>query len=459
MADRMEYLGTWWLPEYPEHKVPGTFVWDSDVGSRLRLLQELRPVEIADNVTSDGSVQKYRVGVDEHDPNYPVIHGEVDEEALTLLDSFSVRRRPSSLEPSPETVAVNGFVKGAWFTDRADLSADMVHIEMCHLTGWVVESGLKHKMPQWTKPDDGHFVVVTSRSLPPMKVEFKSAEAGSVAVTLAQQLRGVGDDTYMSGVEQRWDLFLRFAEPKPMETHSALASDVQDLVSLGVGDAAEFGRFTFQHPGITWESGIPGVTRGGREDLEYFSSWHVKAKSAEPVNEYAHYFTLQHLGGMPGLARWMAAAEKYRTELGRVMATRYNQEMYLEDRIMNCSAALESFDKTRRQTGRVHYIKRVRACVEMAGEPFHGLIAGDVTGWPKTVLDARNDLAHHNERFRRDGSIGEHLLSQQLFWLFAMCMLRLAEAPKPVFESIVRHRQVHWLCQLAEKAAKEAKST
>lgn len=436
-------------------------IWDGDAGGRLRLLQELRPVEVGDNVLPDGSVQKYRMGAGEHDPSYPVIHAEVDGEALTLLDSFSSRRSSSSLEASPETVTVNGFVRGVWFTERDDLSADMVRVEMTHLTGWVVESGLEQDSPRWENPDDGRFVVVTSRSLSPMKVEHESA-AGPMRVALAQQLRGVGDDIYASGVEQRWDLILRFPEPKPVEVFSAMASDIQDLVSLGVGDAAQFVRFRFQHPVATWKSGDPDHPREGREDLEYFSRWHVKAKDSDPVNEYAHYFTLRHLGGLEGgmaaIARWMTVAEKYRTELGRVMATRYSADMYLEDRIMNCCAALDSFDKTRRETGRarVDYVDRIRECVTLAGEPFLGLIVGDATGWSEMVRDARNDLAHHRDRFRIEGSVGEHLLSQQLFWLFAMCMLRLADAPEAVFGPIVKHRQVVWLRGQAEKSSGSA---
>lgn len=451
--DRVELLGTWWLPEHPEHKVPGTFTWDVEAGSRLRLLQELRPVETGDNILADGSVQRYRLRVEEHDPEYPVIHGLVGDEALTLVDSFSVRRNPTALEASPETVAVNAFLRGAWFTERADLSADMVHVEMSHLTGWVVESGLKQRIPWRKKPDDRRFLVVKARSVPPKRVEHESVQAGPMKVTLAQQLRGIGDATYMSGVEQRWDLFLRFDEPKPLEVYSALASDVQDLVSLGVGDAAEFRRFEFQHPAVTWDSVVPGDMSERRETMKYFSRWHVRARDTEPVSEFAHYFTLQHLGGMSGIARWMTAAETYRTELGRAMATRYSEEMYLEDRIMNCCAALESFDKTRRGTGKrkVAYNRRIQTCVELAGEPFHGLIAGDLERWPKKVLFARNDLAHHNERFRADGTVGERVLAEQVFWLFAMCMLRVAEAPEAVFESIAGHRQFRWFGDLAAK--------
>lgn len=114
---------------------------------------------------------------------------------------------------------------------------------------------------------------------------------------------------------------------------------------------------------------------------------------------------------------------------------------------MNVCAALESFDKQRRQTGKkkVDYVDRIRACVEFAGDVFKDFIAEDAGEWTRKVKDLRHDLAHHRERFRVDGSVGEHLVSEQLFWLFALCMLRVAAAPEAVFDRIAAHPQWGWL--------------
>jgi hypothetical protein len=64
------------------------------------------------------------------------------------------------------------------------------------------------------------------------------------------------------------------------------------------------------------------------------------------------YFTFDDIGGIDGVQRWLEVASAHRTELGRVMATRYGTDMYLEDRIMNVCAALDSLDKQRRNTGK-----------------------------------------------------------------------------------------------------------
>jgi hypothetical protein len=125
--------------------------------------------------------------------------------------------------------------------------------------------------------------------------------------------------------------------------------------------------------------------------------------------------------------------------------------MLLEDRIMNMTAALDSFDKHRRANGKwVKYAERVQHCVELAGQPFLDLIVIDSDQWVQRVVTTRDDLAHHREQFRTDGSVGDHLLAEQLFWLFVICMLRLTETQDATYERISRHSQIRWLIERAE---------
>ena len=145
----------------------------------------------------------------------------------------------------------------------------------------------------------------------------------------------------------------------------------------------------------------------------------------------------------------MSAGQSGWSALSRA-ATRYSPYMFLEDRIMNTSAALDSFDMVRRATGKhVAYAKRVKQCIDLAGEPFVDLIHADPDTWAEEAKEVRDDLAHHRERFRLHGSVGEHLHSEQLFWLFTFCLLRLAAAPPAVFEAIAQHGQVRWLTDQA----------
>ncbi|RYF25811.1 MAG: hypothetical protein EOO23_08815 [Comamonadaceae bacterium] len=167
------------------------------------------------------------------------------------------------------------------------------------------------------------------------------------------------------------------------------------------------------------------------------------------------YFSFDDLGGMAGVQKWMQFAARFRTELGRVMATRYSESMYLEDRIMNACAALESLDGVGRgnvdEKG-VYLVDRLTECINVAGDPFKSLIVEDPRQWATRVKDCRHSLAHHLEAFRTNSTGVEHLLAEQLYWLFAMCSLRMVEAPQDVFASIAKHPQVRWLTGEATRA-------
>ncbi|PKH37870.1 hypothetical protein CXG46_21010 [Nocardioides alpinus] len=420
----------------------GTFEWSVTDGGTLHLNGQLLPIEVKDNVLPDGSIQKYRSRDQLETQRYPVIWGEVEGTGYTLLDCFRRSLRELSLEDSIERVHVNRVLEGALFDYPNELDGDRVVIDLRHLTGWVDQTGLSTDHPRHSDGGDDRFSIITARTLPTLKVQH-----GDTSVRFFQSLQEQGDHIHELGIRQRWSLSLVAEEPQPLAAFmDTLASDVQDLVSIAVGRTANFDKVCLQHPALPKMS-VGGTPIGDwREDITYYAQWSNHAETTDPVTTHDMYFTLDDLGGMEGIGRWLGVAATYRTELSRVMATRYSPHMFLEDRIMNTSAALDSFDMVRRQTGKhLDYAERIRHCVDLAGEPFRNLIHVDPITWAEHARETRNDLAHHRERFRLNGSIGEHLHSEQLFWLFAMCILRLADAPPSVFKSIDEHAQLRWL--------------
>lgn len=446
MTETLDLQGRWWLPEHPDHRVFGTLTWNAEDGGTLHLHDELRPVVWLDNVLADGSVQKYRADRGEIQRTYPLILGRVEDRAYTLLDSFRLSAREYDMDERAEKVHVNRFLEGAWFDDPDELRVDRVVIDMRHLTGWVNHSGLE---VEWSRADstgEDVFAVVTAEKLPPLTTEHHG-----VTVRMSQGLRKTGDHVHDLGVTHWRSLRLSNADPEPLNTFLDTASDFQDLVSVAVGKTAQFEKVVVHHPEVPLLSLAGTPIKNLRHDINYYIRWSNRSAPCEPVKRHDMYFTFDDLGGIDGVSRWLAVAADYRTELGRVMATRYREDMFLEDRIMNVSAALDSFDKHRRQTGKwVEYAKRIKHCVDLAGQPFLDLIVIDRDTWVERVVNTRDDLAHHREQFRTDGSVGDDLLAEQLFWLFVICMLRLANAPESVYEGISKHPQVRWLTERAD---------
>lgn len=440
--ESFEVQGLWWLPEYADHQVPGVLSWDPARGGTLKLVGQLLPIVMLDNVLSDGQVQKYR----DHDPErggtYPVVHGLDGKSHYTLCNAFQMTMRDWSLERSVETVRVNSVLTGAFFSDP-DIDVDTAVFRMRDLAGWVGASGVEVTHPL-IRGDGDEFAVVSAKHLP----EIVVPTAGPRPI-LSHRLEVLASGIDSTRIEQDWVLRLTQDDLAILPTFIAVASDFQDLVSVATGRTAEFRSLVLHHPELPRRSSAGEPMGNAREDLIYHCQWANRVnyeadgpKALVPMHRSEMYFTFNHVG-VEATGRWLDVAADYRTELGRAMATRYSSG-YLEDRIMNLCAALESFDKHRRDVKAV-YVDRIEACVDLAGEVFRGWIIEDGRDWSKRVKKLRHELAHHGDQFRLDGSLGGSLIAEQLFWLFVICLFRVAQFPEAVFEAIAGHREWNWL--------------
>jgi hypothetical protein len=442
-SQNLDVLGYWWLPEHADHKVPGRLIWDEvGGGGSLELLGELRPVELKDNVRADGTVQRYRERRSKLDQQYPVIHGQTRDEGYTLLNSWSINGLGlRGLEEAPERVSINGVLVGAWYSDTKDIEADRATFDLRHLTAWVGQSGIDVASPLFDGDADGAFMVITANHLPPLVTAH-----GEITVKLRHYLNPDNDGSAANTTTEAWKLVLETASLSTLEILTDVAIDIRALVTVAAGKASAIERAVIQHPTIATNHAHLG--RDLRDDITYYSRWAHRPADSPPMRQGDFLFDLAAFGGIATISSWLSAAQIYSTELRRVMATRYTDDMYLEDRIMNTSAALESFDCVRRNNVNdkgVHFVDRIVECVTLAGPQMRELLVEDAGTWAKRVKAARNHLAHHGNDFRTTGTVGERLLAEQLYWLFAMCILRVAQAPESTFESISANYEIRWL--------------
>jgi hypothetical protein len=139
----------------------------------------------------------------------------------------------------------------------------------------------------------------------------------------------------------------------------------------------------------------------------------------------------------------MNAAKTYRSAVGRVTAT-LTPAMFLTDRLLNCAAALDSFDRKRNGTKNTPLRTRIQRCVQLAGPYFEAWV-GNVDAWLDVIRDARDDVAHNYDWRTSEPIQSTYFLWRSLYWLFCLCILREAQAPDAVFDRIVAHEQWRWL--------------
>jgi hypothetical protein len=130
------------------------------------------------------------------------------------------------------------------------------------------------------------------------------------------------------------------------------------------------------------------------------------------------------------------------------MATQYAPAMYLSDRVMNCTGALEAFHRLHFDGGRKTKTPlrvRLAECVDLVGEPFASLLV-DRDAWLRRVVAERNDAAHQLDNVIRSDSAEAFWVWKSLYLMFAGCMLRVTAAPHSAFEAIAAHagsRRLH----------------
>lgn len=468
-TDGLDLLGYWWLPAdqdgaVPGRRIPGRFVWDPDEGGELQLLGELREPKILENHLQGGGIQRYRARSSEIDRRYSVIHGSRltaggQEEAYTLLHSLSLSAVGfHGIDELPEHVTVGAVLRGAWYSDPNEIEADRAIFDLQHLATWVDQNSIKTAFFPLNDGPHGAHLTIEAHHRPSVVTSYAGAD-----LMLRQGLPHTGSD-HASGVAQHWQLVVDIKPMGELDRYTDIATDIRALVTIAAGKTADITAATLQHPELHKHRMDGTPAPAFRDDITYWSRWAHRGNDSTVLRSHDLYFNLEQFGGPDAIQRWLGAAQTYRTELRRVMATRYTDAMYLEDRIMNTCAALERFDKVRRpgitklgtnnKQVDVSFADRISACIAYAGIEFEGLIAERPPQWTTRVRVARNQLAHHDDPFRTTGQVGEHVLAEQLFWLFTMCMLRACDASDAAFESIASHPQIRWLhTQATERQA------
>ncbi|MEU8954520.1 hypothetical protein AB0C93_09460 [Streptomyces sp. NPDC048518] len=414
-----EVRGQWWLPDNEGSKASGTLKNSETHGAELHLIGALDS----------------RIG---EDGIYPRIHGLADGKPYTLEDCF----RSFLRNGEAEKVRVQQIFRGIWYTAHKEPDCDQVTTRPRYLTQWIGNQGVRSDCIPPNELGDGKngkpVSILRAILQPKISVRLTSGIVVSIHHAVTEKPHTGTEQTVKEWRE------INLAFPEKVSTSDALAhmSDAQDLVSIATGRTAEYDSVRFLHPDIV-------LTVGGseyRDRIDFYADWMVRDTSKKPGLLHSHkmFFAFDDLGGIQGLADWMEAAERHRSTLGRVMASKYREGLFMEDRIFHRAAAIEAFARDRIGNKRVKLPGALEYCRNLAGGEFTDLV-GDVEEWSRVLKSNRDDIGHHYGRRPDQGGAQKHVLAESAYWLFILCMLRDAKAPQKVFERIKSHSEWTWL--------------
>jgi hypothetical protein len=437
-VETIDGAGEWWLPENPDHRVPGWLTYSVEDGARLRLVGALRDAWM-DFGPSEGTRAVTEASLTQSG-TYPRILGQIGSAAFTLEGCFRSRLENSLFGggPSTETVHADRVFRGAWFEPGEGAGGDSVSVRLAHLVYWLRPNGLdeRHWFPNGERgPGDPVIELsgshVTSIEIPRPQTELR----------LEHWLGTDGDRIARRSITQDIVATIRCQEVRSWRDLLTLGGEFQDVVSLAMDRVACIESVSFTHPDLVQQIGDRSVPRS----VDLFAKWADRSAWVEP-RDLTPSDVLFHFDavGPDGLARLLDASSRYRAELRRVMATRRERGMYNSDRLLNRCAALESFDRTRRGGQRASFADKITACAGLAGEPFERLVRS-IDAWRRVLKRRRDHVAHHLETDGNDDGYIDLVMAESVYFLFVLCLLREADVPTGVFDLIEQNRRVNWL--------------
>jgi hypothetical protein len=405
----IDVMGYFWLPDRPELRVPGRLTFSTTDGGSLSLIGELAA------------------------PETPLsrVLGDAEGVGYTLEDCLMALR---SRGQGKQVLHVQRLVVGAFYERGEPIEADRVSVQLAHLPYWAQSAGFADAMHPDRAEHNGRWVISSD------PIEPFSVPIGQGTLRLGQTRGSAGDGITSLTLTQGAQFHAEFNEVLPLADVVDLASDLQDLVSIGTDRPAAFERFVLWHPDIFIERG----GRPRRQPVEYLAEWNAQPdKKKRPPTEYDMAFTFAELGGMDGVAGWLAVASKYRSMLSHVMNTKYERHMFVQDRLLDRVAALEGFHRAWKGVRR-SLLTRLRELADLAGPPFEELV-GDVSRWCRRAKDERNNVAHHKGRSVHQSGGDVLFTAEAAYWLFVLCMLQLMPAASAVLDHIIRCPRFEWV--------------
>ncbi|TFB87874.1 hypothetical protein E3O11_03465 [Cryobacterium levicorallinum] len=436
LSEPRRWTGHWWLPENPDHKVPGVLTYAPGDGLTLRMIGgwEYRNISTpAPDVTV----------VHEGLRSWPVVHGTAQNKRITLLDLQCVDAKVFSLrfdsgQPDQLDVIARTALIGLHLDSEDDAEFVSCSATIENLTAWSRESAIEHrvKLDQETdRLESGEIRYVPVGD--PQKAKVGDVRANlNHLLTLPDFERTLGATT--ARIVERTSVEFSSTEPRPLREWLKMLSGMSDLMSLSTLTACT--EITLH----LWTPATPEAYPDDyplRDRLHEVAVYERRVVTPDPDRKGADLrkflLTLDDLPFPVLMPRWMEVNDKFSSAQSMILGLSYIAGGYLQSRVVTAIGAAESFHRAldvkptmserefkelrktlleavprERKQWLADRIMRNEASlherlVDLARRPGEFMVAlvPDAEKWAKEATRARNGLAH-------DGRSESHTLEE-----------------------------------------------
>ena len=316
MDEGFEYQGHWWTPEEPDEKLPGILRFDPEEGATLSLFGSLRVPEGEDGI--------------------PILGLAMDNTPITLTNLNwppTIPIIPSgTLKFDSSSIHAGMVIVGEHFQRKEEVGFERLIVEYLHLDTWAGVSGFEIA---YIDDPDTHPITVRHELPEPIAADV----GGEYKVNLffGSGLEASPRPFTQATITQVAELVISFPEKKPLRVLTDIAYRLQHLISLGTRRSA--------FPVAMW--GATGaVGEAWRQGIHYRTLGRTGTVKDRPERHEMLFSLLDLPGGFgPAIERWLARSEVLDPVYQLYLGTVYNPQMFLEQRFLNLTQALEAYHR------------------------------------------------------------------------------------------------------------------
>jgi hypothetical protein len=416
-----EWAGLWWLPDDPDHRVPGVLRYEPGDGLVLSLIgafEDRLMTTLAPGV----------VAVHEGQQTWDVINGAAEQREITLLGCVpnggtrTIAARVKS--PDKQTVVATIAIIGVHVSGDDDAAFFAAEVSVEDLGLWASSSVFEGLLgTPGGKPDGSGSI-----SVKPVKTQSVVADGTEYRLSHRHTLPYFDQRKGSTVGRMRDTAFVRVAPAEAFSLSSALkaASLIQDLIALAMHRAT----------GVIWlrleVAETDSEPRGNRPALRrnadvLYSPAVLGKHDAKVVDQHRIFFTCASIPFEEVVPRWIEAHGRLQAAINMTLGLRYAPARYVENNLLTAVGAAEVLHRGLRIDKRpfpVDEFKPMREAMlehvpEEHRERFKGAIRNDPTlrdrlyalaarpdqeaismlmpdvdRWARRTTLARNDLAH-----------------------------------------------------------------
>lgn len=418
--------GLFWLEDAPDEQIAGRLTFNAQDGAHLSLIGSF-----------DGLDRFGELGG-------PVrIHGVAGKRLLTLENSYQIGKTFEMPGIVRERYQVTWILSGDHFREDQAERFIAVHFRTRHLEYWVNRTGTTIE----TEPSEEQYqlgrVTVIHEPLDDMAVSIAGA---TLELAFPSTMRF---SVFETRIVQKCSFTVRFDEPVSLQEALTRCTALRDLVTIGLDAPSNITQVSLSHADSVRQRSDGEPIRNAIEVFTRFQGSPLidGDDGTYPANML---FSFDDIGGLDGVAGWLATDERFRPVISVLLAHWYLPDGHAEDRFLNAVIAAEAMERIRTGRQDFPFKEALLKIASDAGELADALV-GEVDPWADEVRNMRVINVVHRG-LNEDIDYGRmYYLAEAIYILVVISLMGESGVSPTTVSGIQHHRRFQWVADALRK--------